>query len=84
MPTAWIIRIAIWALVAVRPSYRLLLVFAGILAGVAYSAAVFSGDWARITLGLAMSEAILLGVGVPIVAVRKWLKARHAADPPPV
>jgi hypothetical protein len=75
--TAWIVRIVIWTLVAFRPSYRLLLFCAGILAGITFLALAFNGGLERL-LWLAVSEAILLGVGIPIVALRKWMRARSS------
>jgi hypothetical protein len=80
MPTAWMVRIVIWTLVAIRPSYRLLFFCAGILAGITYLAMAFNGGWLERLLWLAASEAILLGVGVPIVALRKWMRARSSDD----
>jgi hypothetical protein len=37
----------------------------------------FNGGLERL-LWLAVSEAILLGVGIPIVALRKWVRARSS------
>jgi type IV secretory pathway VirB3-like protein len=74
---AWVVRIIIWTLVAIRPSYRLLFFCAGILAGITYLALAFNGGLERL-VWLAVSEAILLGVGIPIVALRKWMRARSS------
>ncbi len=79
--TAWIVRIVIWVLVAIRPSYRLLLFCVGLIGGVGYWNAVFNGTWAQTTIAFALAAAIILVVGVPIIAFRKWLAARKAALP---
>lgn len=77
-----ILMILAWIVAIVRPSYVILFAFGAAL--IAFSIPLFlstTNNEDRLIYGIAVAInlAVLYGVGVPIVALRLWMKSRKSS-----